>query len=462
MRASFKHPAAAAALALAMLLAATAAEPAGNWTQWRGPEHNGSSPDAHDLPVSWGPATNVLWKVELPSWSAATPIVYGNTVFITSAQEGFNEPASYEQRPGGGPGKKGGPPPPPPPAQNGGGKDQILLLAIDRSNGAIKWTKVIGGGNRIYRKQNLASPSPVTDGRHVWTMTGSGALRCFDFQGAQVWARDIQADYGEFGLNHGYASTPLLDQGRLYIQVLHGMKTDDPSYVFAVDAKSGKTLWKVERPTDAPNESPDDYSTPLIVNVDGQRQLIVSGGDYVTGHDLASGKELWRMGGFNPNGERFYRTIASSINIGDVIYTTSTRGKPFIAFRAGGHGDITSKATVWSNDLGSDVPTPTTDGKLIYVINDRGIAFALDAKTGKPVWGPERTEPGTYSSSPLLADGKLYATNEDGTTTVLKAGSTFEILSVNRLDSHTLASPVAVGNQLFLRTADRLYCFQNQ
>ena len=453
---------AAVAAALALAVITVAAEPAGNWMQWRGPLHNGSSPDAKDLPVRWSQTENVRWKVDLPSWSAATPIIYGNTVLVTSAQQGFNELVSYEQRPGGGAGKKGGPPPAPAGQKGSADKDQILLLAIDRSNGAIKWTKVIGGGNRIYRKQNLASPSPVTDGRHIWTMTGAGSLRCFDFQGNQLWARDIQADYGEFGLNHGYASTPLLDGGRLYVQVLHGMKTDDPSYVFAVDAKTGKTLWKVERPTDAPNESPDDYSTPLIVEIGGRRQLIVSGGDYVTGHDLNSGKEIWRMGGFNPNAERFYRTIASSIAIGDVIYTTSTRGKPFIAFRPAGAGDITSQAMVWSNDHGSDVPTPATDGKLIYVVKDQGVVLALDAKTGKPVWGPDRAEPGTYSSSPLLADGKLYATNEEGTTTVLKAGPTFEILSVNRLDSHTLASPVAAGNQLFLRTADRLYCFQKQ
>src|SRR5690606_35076717 len=120
-----------------------------------------------------------------------------------------------------------------------------LLLAINRNTGAVRWTKVIGDGNRVYRKQNLASPSPITDGKHIWTMTGGGSMRAFDFSGKQLWAREIQADYGEFGLNHGYASTPLLHKGKLYVQVLHGMKTDDPSYVFAVDPNTGKTLWKV-------------------------------------------------------------------------------------------------------------------------------------------------------------------------------------------------------------------------
>ena len=438
------------ALAGALLLAAAPSIEMQHWAQWRGPLHNGSNPQAKDLPTEFGPHKNVRWKVALPSWSAATPIVWGDTVFVTSAEAGFNEAQQYK------PGEraKGGRP-----AAGSSERDKIFLLAINRKDGSIRWQRQIGAGNRIYRKQNLASPSPVTDGRRVWTMTGTGSLRCFDFQGKQLWHREIQQDYGAFGLNHGYASTPLLDGGRLYIQVLHGMRTDEPSYVFAVDAASGKTLWKVERPTDAQHESPDDYSTPIIVPVDGKRQLVVSGGDYVTGHDLASGKEIWRMGGFNPGGERFYRTIASSIALGDVIYTTSTRGKPFIAFKAGGAGDITGKAEVWKNDLGSDVPTPTTDGKRIFVVNDRGIVTALDAKSGKIIWDRQRIEPGIYSSSPLLADGKIYATNEDGTTTVLSAGAEFEILAVNKLDSHTLASPVAVGAELYIRTADHLYCF---
>ena len=433
------------------MVAAFPAAAQDNWAQWRGPHQNGVSPSAKDLPVEFGPEKNVRWKVALPSWSAATPIVWNDTVFVTSAEAGFNEAQQY--RPGArGKGARR-------PAAGSSDKDKIFLLAIDRADGKIRWQRQIGDGNRIYRKQNLSSPSPVTDGRSVWTMTGGGSMRRFDFQGKQLWEREIQADYGAFGLNHGYASTPLLDNGRLYIQVLHGMRTDEPSYVFAVDAATGKTLWKVDRPTDAQHESPDDYSTPLIVDAGGERQLVVSGGDYVTGHELGSGKELWRMGGLNPGGERFYRTIASSVAIGDIVYTTSTRGKPFIAFKAGGSGDITGKAEIWKNDLGADVPTPTTDGRRIFVVNDRGIVVALDAKSGKIIWDRQRIEPGIYSSSPLLADGKIYATNEDGTTTVLSAGDEFEILAVNRLDSHTLASPVAVGSDLFIRTAGHLYCF---
>jgi outer membrane protein assembly factor BamB len=293
-------------------------------------------------------------------------------------------------------------------------------------------------------------------------MTGNGKLTCFKMDGTEVWKRDIQAEYGKFGLNHGYASTPLLHGDRLYVQVLHGMHTDDPSYVFAVNKNTGKTMWKVERPTDAKTESPDNYATPQIAMPGGKPQLVISGADYVTGHELGTGKELWRIGGFNPTDNGFNRTIASSLVIGDKVFTTSTRGRPFIAFRAGGAGDITKKSELWTNNLGADVPTPTTDGKYVYVLVDNGVMNCIEADTGKVVYQGQRIENGTYSSSPLLADGKIYATSEDGTTTVVKAGPVFEILGVNRLDSHTLASPVAVDNQLFIRTADYLYCIQKK
>ncbi len=422
-----------------------------NWPQWRGPLFNGSNPSAAGLATEWTASQNVLWKTVLPSWGAATPAVWENVVFITSAQEGFDTPQSYSRGGGGRRGAGQG-------VGAGASQDEILLLAIDRKDGSILWHRTIGDGNRIYRKQNLSSPSPITDGAHVWVMTGGGDFSCYDVTGSEVWARDVQRDYGSFGLNHGYASTPRLHRGRLYVQVLHGMTTDDPSYVFAVDAKTGKTVWKVERPTDATHESPDDYSTPLIVQVGAREQLVVSGGDYVTGHALASGKELWRMGGFNPGHERFYRTIASSVHIGDTVFTPSTRGNPFIAFKAGGEGWISDSAKIWENTLGADVPTPTTDGKRIFVVNDRGILNVLAAKTGELLIERLRLEPGTYSSSPLLADGKLYATNEDGTTTVVDVEDGYKVLATNRLDSHTLASPIAVGNQIFIRTADHLYC----
>jgi outer membrane protein assembly factor BamB len=413
-----------------------------NWPQWRGPNLNGSTSAAHDLPIRWTQTENVLWRVKMPSWGASTPIIWEETVFVTSAEEG-----SVRLGQGGRRGSSEALP------------DKIFLLALNRKDGSIRWQRQIDSGNQIFRKQNSASPSAITDGKFVWIMTGNGKLTCFTMDGKEIWKRDIQADYGRFGLNHGYASTPLLHGGRLYVQVLHGMKTDDPSYVFAVDKNTGKTLWKVERPTDAVSESPDNYATPQIATVAGKQQLVISGGDYATGHDLDTGKELWRIGGFNPTNNPANRTIASSLVIGGNVFTPSTRGRPFVGFKAGGSGNITGKSELWTNNLGADVPTPTTDGKHIYVLVDNGVMNCLDAETGKVVYQGQRIELGTYSASPLLADGKIYCTNEEGTTTVVKAGPVFEVLGVSKLESHTLASPVAVDRQIFIRTADYLYCF---
>jgi outer membrane protein assembly factor BamB len=418
-----------------------------NWPQWRGPNSNGSAAGAHDLAEKWTQTENVLWRTKLPSWSAATPIVWADVLFVTSAEEGFVPMVRQASSPR---------------SSNDPMPDKIFLLAISRKDGSVRWQRQIDTGNRVYQKQNSASPSPITDGKFVWIMTGNGKLTCFTIDGKEIWKRDIQAEYGAFGLNHGYASTPLLHGNRLYVQVLHGMKTDAPSYVFAVDKSTGKTLWKVERPTDAISESPDNYGTPQIAAVDGKPQLIISGADYVTGHDLDSGKELWRIGGFNPTNNPYNRTIASSVVIGGNVFTPSTRGRPFIAFRAGGSGNITGKNELWKNDLGADVPTPATDGKYIYVLRDNGALNCLEAATGKVVYEGQRVELGTYSSSPLLADGKIYCVNEEGTTTVVKSGPAFEILGVNKLDSRTLASPVAVDNQIFIRTSDHLYCIQKR
>ena len=419
---------------------------AANWPQWRGPNSNGATTAVRNLPVTWSETENVLWRVKLPNWSAATPIVWDQVIFVTSSEPGFVRL---------GMGRRGG---------GGGGEnpDKIFLLALNRKDGSVLWQKQIDSGDQLYRKQNSASPSAITDGKNVWIMTGNGKLSCFTMDGKDVWARDIQADYGRFGLNHGYASTPMMHGNRLYVQVLHGMKTKDPSYVFAVDKATGKTIWKVERPTDARRESPDNYGTPQLVTVGGKQQLVISGGDYVTGHDLDTGKELWRIGGFNPTDNPANRTIASSLVVGGNVYAAASRGQPFIGFKAGGSGNITGKSELFSNNLGSDVPTPTTDGKYIYILVDNGLINCLEADTGKVVYQQKRIEHGTYSASPLLADGKIYCVSEDGATTVLKAGPVFEILAVNKLDGHTLSSPVAVDNQIFIRTDDYLYCLQKR
>ncbi|MCY3757029.1 MAG: PQQ-binding-like beta-propeller repeat protein, partial [Acidobacteria bacterium] len=291
----------------------------------------------------------------------------------------------------------------------------------------------------------------------IFVMTGTGILKGFTLDGEPLWARDIQQDYGKFGLNHGYASSPLLHKGDLFIQVLHGMKTDDPSYVLRVDGSNGKTLWKVERPTEAIHESPDSYTTPTLAPTAKGLELVITGGDSATGHDPETGRELWRVNGFNPTNNRYFRVVASPVVADGLIYVP-TRVKPLMALRPGGRGDVSRSHRVWSFQNGPDVPTPVSDGTYFYSVGDKGIMWCLDAKSGKQIWGGQRLRPGTYSSSPVLADGKIYVSNEDGVTSVVEAGPEFKILAENPLDDYCLSSPAISDGQIFIRTAERLFC----
>ncbi len=406
---------------IAGALAAAAALHAANWPAWRGPDGNGISAE-RDLPTSWSQTENVAWRLPMPSWSGSTPVIWREHLFLNVAD----------------------------------GQD-LQAWAVDRNSAAILWKRPLGTGNYKANKQNMSSPSPVTDGRTVWFMTGTGIVKAFDFKGAGLWSRDIQAEYGKFGLNFGYGASPLLHDGALFIPVLHGMKTDDPSYLLKLDGNTGKTLWKRERATTARNESPDSYVTPQLLRTGGKAEVVLSGGNCVTGHDPASGEETWRAWGLNPTDDGFYRIIASPVVFDGMVYSP-TRVRPFLAVRGGGKGDVSKSHVAWTFDNGPDVPSPVTDGKLLYLPTDKGIMWVVDAKTGKQVYGGKRIRPATYSSSPVLADGKLYISNEEGTTVVLKAGPEFEVLAENHLGEYTLSSPAVSDGQIFLRTDKAVYC----
>jgi outer membrane protein assembly factor BamB len=240
------------------------------------------------------------------------------------------------------------------------------------------------------------------------------------------------------------------------VQVLHGMKTDDPSYVLRIHKDTGKTLWRVERPTKAVSEGPDSYATPTVVKVGAGFEIVINGGDCVTGHDPATGKELWRGNGFNPDGRTDNRIIASPVAVDGIVYAP-TRVRPLQAFRAGGRGDITRSHFVFAFQNGPDVPTPVTDGKYFYSVTDNGVVYCLDAKTGAQVYGGIRIRSGTYSASPTMADGKIYITNEDGVTSVFKAGPQFEVLAENDMNDYTLSTIAVSDGQLFLRTQHALW-----
>jgi outer membrane protein assembly factor BamB len=402
------------------IISAFAVLEAENWPQWRGPSANGVSSETN-LPVKWSATENITWRLPLPAWSGSTPIVWGDHIFLNVAENG-----------------------------------KLFLWAVDRNKGVALWKQHLSDGDHRQQKQNMSTPSPVTDGRNVWVMTGTGILKGFDFTGKEFWMRDIQKDYGRFGLNWGYGSSPMLYEDSLYVQVLHGMKTDDPSYVLRISKATGRTIWRVERPTIAQRESPDSYTTPAIVRYGNALELVITGGDAVTGHDLNTGKELWRADALNPDNDFSYRIVASPVVHGELIIAPS-RERPMLAMKSGGRGNVASSHVIWSFNNGPDVPTPVTDGKYVYVVNDRGIMWCLDAKSGAEIYGKQRLRPSTYSGSFVLADGKLYITNEDGLTSVVRSGPKFEILAENDFDDYTLSSPAISDGQIFIRTTGALW-----
>jgi outer membrane protein assembly factor BamB len=481
-------PSICAAIALLSAVAAGPASGSGapateNWPQWRGPSLNGTSAET-GLPTTWDVNTNIAWKLDVAeSWTGATPIIWDDAIFLNVS---YVQRAAERRRGRGRGGETpmelsaddspmqpdgaGTQPHPQPlgadaspsraPRERQTGDLHVELWRVNRTDGSVVWKQFLSGNDHQERKQNMSSPSPVTDGEHVWAMTGTGWLRAFDFDGNEIWSRNISDDYWSFGLNWGFASSPLLHEDALYVQVLHGMKTDDPSYLLRIDKMTGETVWMVERPTEAIMESPDSYTTPALLQYDGTTEIVITGGDVVTGHDPETGAELWRADGLNPRNNRNYRIVASPLIVGDIIIAP-TRVRPMLALKAGGRGDVTTSNLLWSFDSGPDVPTPVSDGELLYVVTDNGVMHALDVQTGEPVYSNQRLEPGTYSSSPTLADGKLYALSEDGVTTVVRAGREFEILATNSLDGYTLSTPSVSRGHIYIRAGQSLYAISD-
>ena len=280
------------------------------------------------------------------------------------------------------------------------------------------WKQTLGGGNVRMRKQNMSSPSPVTDGKNVWVMTGTGMLKAFDFAGKELWTRDIQKDYGKFGLNWGYASSPLLHEDSLYVQVLHGMKTDDPSYVLRIDKATGKTLWRVERPTRrAMRSRPTPTPRPRCCATASATEIVITGGDVVTGHDPATGKELWRADGLNPEQRRQlpHRGVAGGARRTDLRAVAR-------AAAAGAQGRRPRRRHRSRTCCGVRQRARRADAGHRRQVSLLRSTTAASCAASRPrpaqqVYGPQRLRPATYSASPVLADGKIYVTNEDGVTT---------------------------------------------
>ncbi len=303
----------------------------------------------------------------------------------------------------------------------------------------------------------------MTDGQHVWSFLGTGDLACHDDNGTEVWHVDIQKRYGKFRISYGMSSTPVLDGDRLYMQIIHGdgNPATHEALVVALDALTGKEVWKQNRISDADMENEHSYASPVLYDDGKLKFLLTHGADYIVAHRLADGAEIWRCGGINPRSRynHFLRLVASPAVAPGIIVVPSAKRGPVQALRPDGQGDITGskKYVLWTMPRNTpDVPSPVIHDGIVYLCGENGDLYSVDAKDGKEIYH-KQTRRVRHRASPLYADGKVYLTSRDGDVTVVKAGREFEIVAKNELGEQIAASPAISNGRIYLRTYEALW-----
>jgi outer membrane protein assembly factor BamB len=431
---------AAMTLMVATVVAATAR--ADNWPQWRGPMNDGVAGPV-TLPARWSKTEHVAWRTPLPGRAGATPCVWGDRIYLTS---------------------------------NDG--DDLVLLCLRTADGGVLWKRRVCGGNQNARagEGNSASPSPSTDGDHVWVFFGTGILACYTRDGAEVWRVDVNERFGRIDIQFGMTSTPVLDGDALYLQLIHGpMQLGDDTRtgkVIRLAKDTGRVVWEVDRASDAQFECKHSYASPFLYRHGGLEFLVVHGADCITGHALADGRELWRFGGLNgptatnPRAyDQTFRLVASpGVVPGTIIVPTAKEG-PTVALAVGADlvGDCTAKRSVvrWVLPRTPDVSTPVVADGLVYLLHKDGKLQCVDLETGAEVYA-ERTHSGQHRTSPLLADGRLWFGSNDGWVTVVRAGREFELLDSVDLGEAVAASLLVADGILYVRSSEALYAIGSE
>jgi outer membrane protein assembly factor BamB len=420
-----------------------------NWPQWRGPNADGIAPRG-DPPVRWDESTNVKWKVALPGSGAATPIVWRNRLYVLAAIETDRRPESAGKPDEAGKTEEGG-------GRGGSGRrsdsapatlHQFVILCLDADTGKTVWQKVAGEEvphEGHHETHGFASASPVTDGTYLYASFGSRGIYCHDLEGNLKWKRDL----GDMRTRNGFGegASPALHGDALVVNWDH----EGESFIACLDAKTGADRWRVDR------DERSTWATPFIVTRDGVTQVVTHGSNRVRSYDLASGKLIWECGGQASN------PIASPVRLDGLVYfMTGHRGYALYAIPLDARGDITETDTIaWHlKDNGTYVASPVVYDGLLYFTKGRGgILSCLDAKTGKVHYTNQRLPDfETIYASLVGAAGKVYITARDGTTIVVKHGPRYEALATNKLEDMIDASPVIVGNRLYLRGNKHLYC----
>lgn len=438
----------------------TAALSAQDWPHWRGARYDGSA-QAEGLPIDFDQSKGVRWSCDLPGPAACTPIVVGDRVFLSSVDG-----------------------------------DKLVALCVRRTDGEVLWRKDAGG---TYRKgiakdprSNYASPSPTTDGERVVFFFGNGDLVAYDFAGDEQWRRNIQEDYGDFAFQWTFSASPTLFEGKLFLPVLQRdepvdgggrgrrkaqaepEEASDPpaaieSFVLAIDPGTGETIYKHVRPSPARVESLESYTTMIpFVGEGGRKEMLLAGGDVLTGHDPATGKELWRWGTWNPgHREQWWRLVPSVVTGAGVALACGPKRAPVFAVKLGGSGELDDKALLWQsegrpNPVSTDVPTPAFDAGFFYVLGDLHAALSkVDAKDGKVVWTLAMPGEHLWRASPTVADGKVWCMNHNGEVVVVDAAKgeiVHRAKMGNEDDDQTCSSVVVAHGALFIRTNSKLFC----
>ncbi|MDP6634219.1 MAG: PQQ-binding-like beta-propeller repeat protein [Phycisphaerae bacterium] len=425
-----KRSVAGVTIVLLILTAMSARAGAENWPQWRGPTFNGATTEKN-LPATFSTTENVLWKVDLPGIGGASPIVWEDKVFII--------------------------------AQDTKAK-KTYALCLNRKDGKELWRHHIGGAYTNRQGNSAASGSPITDGKTVWFLAGTGEMVAYDMDGKELWKRSITDDHGKFEILWKYGASPMLYKGRLYLAVLHGefkKKTDAKCYVLCIDAKTGKDIWKHIRYTEAQAESKQAYTTPYPFEGPDGLRIIIVGGDRTTAHDPKDGKETWRSMNYNFQGNKWYRIVPSAVACKGVIFTGAPKGGPMFGIKSGKKGKLTKADNAWLDKNDSpDVCTPAVHNGRFYVLDGRKKKFVCkDALTGKNIWRGSMDTKKVLQASPTIADGKIYCMSLGGEVVVLELGDEFKVLHrTNMGGKDSKSTIVAAQGALFVRVDAKLYC----
>jgi len=397
-------------LGIVFIVAASGRAFGENWPAWRGPRGDGTSLEK-DVPVNWSATESIVWKVPIPGKGHASPIVWGDRIFVVTAAEELN---------------------------------QRVLLCLDRKSGRVLWQRVVleAPFEKLHSLNSRASSTPATDGEKVYVSfldRDKMFAAAYDFDGNELWS----VRPGVFSSMHGYCSSPVLWKDKVIVNGDH----DGPAYLTALDRATGETIWKTPRPNKTRS-----YCAAIVRHIDGRNQMILSGSLCVASYDPDTGKQHWIIDG--PT-EQY---VASLVYNGELLFMTCGFPDRFVqAIRPDGQGNVTKTHVAWQKEKDcAYVPSPIAIGPYFLGVSDSGAATCYEATTGKSLWR-ERLGP-HFSASLVTANGLVYFLSDKGLMTIVKAGPKFEVVTRNDIGEGMRASPAISDGQMFLRGVKNLYC----